>query len=757
MKHIGNSIILLIFIAVMTVNCVACGKNGSTVDSFSSSEGGEVSEYSLKEHALPDANAGLITKNGDWVRELDIKMVGDRIYRLAQLWGQDPEYNTELDLGYYIQISEYPYTEWKNYEAPYMNVDGFHAAADIRHGYYPCKITGVYDDVVYFAATGYLPDDKYYFALGKMDATGAFSLTNEYPIANIETEYDPFCTDIFFDGEDTVYSYQTNPAGNEVISYKISTDEMQVDSYPGAVEGIRPSDAGAPLWFGNDETSFCGGTVGTTDSDVICKSDSERSSTEVAFKTPEGWYFSDAKELKLAKADNTSKVLIDWRNRGYNFNDIREMEVRDKDLRMLTDFDGRHYVLDVSLDSQKMVSRQEVVISMPFEMQSLMYYVSVFNRTNTDYHISASIPEDTEDPEEYRSDLKTAFVSGEGPDLIVNGVMNQKDMVRGGLISSVDELIADKSAYFDGALKSGQFEGVQYGIPYEFYFDTAVYSENLLGGKESLTLNELMNKAEEMDAEALALGVIGEEIVFKYGLLDDKNTAFIDWSENKSHLDGPEFAELLDFAAKYSCPSTIDEGNYKEKLDAGKVISESAIIGSPEDMNYLDACFDGNASMAGYPRTEGCGVYMVCNMLYLNSNASCSDGAKAFLQFIIDHDTQMLAAENRYVEDRSQRHEGHFPVEMAAFYREVELAQVQKVSEKADARMNGISFPTEGLSKENADKLKELAEVASPVNSELDDIADIIYDELESFFLGQRSVQDVANVMNSRVQIYLDE
>ena len=71
--------------------------------------------------------------------------------------------------------------------------------------------------------------------------------------------------------------------------------------------------------------------------------------------------------------------------------------------------------------------------------------------------------------------------------------------------------------------------------------------------------------------------------------------------------------------------------------------------------------------------------------------------------------------------------------------------------------MNGISYKTEGLSEENAHELKKMAEEASPINYELFYIWDIIAEELAPFFAGERTAEEAANVMNSRVQIYLDE
>ena len=50
-----------------------------------------------------------------------------------------------------------------------------------------------------------------------------------------------------------------------------------------------------------------------------------------------------------------------------------------------------------------------------------------------------------------------------------------------------------------------------------------------------------------------------------------------------------------------------------------------------------------------------------------------------------------------------------------------------------------------------------MAEEANPINYELFYIGDIISEELAPFFAGERTAEEAANVMNSRVQIYLDE
>lgn len=381
----------------------------------------------------------------------------------------------------------------------------------------------------------------------------------------------------------------------------------------------------------------------------------------------------------------------------------------------------------------------------------------MFNRTNADYHVKVKLSENSKDIEEYQTEIKKSFLTGVGPDLIINGVIDQNDMIQNGLITPVDDLIQDKSKYFEAVLQNGQYKGIQYGIPYEFYMETAAYPEKIIGNKTSITLENLLDISQKVGADAIALNISGQDIVFYYGLLDEINISFIDWNNRKSNLNSTEFIELITFASKYACPDNINERNYKEKIDTGAVISETLIIGNPDVMNYIDACFDGNVALAGYPKNEGIGVYAYCNMLYLNANATCPDGAKEFLNFIISHDVHMKNVEDKYSENTEQKHAGNFPIDKAAFYRELELAQAVISQDEVSNIMNGISYKGNGLSKENAEKLMLLAEEATPINYELFDIADIISEELKPFFLGEKTAEEAVNIMNSRVQIYLNE
>ena len=55
------------------------------------------------------------------------------------------------------------------------------------------------------------------------------------------------------------------------------------------------------------------------------------------------------------------------------------------------------------------------------------------------------------------------------------------------------------------------------------------------------------------------------------------------------------------------------------------------------------------------------------------------------------------------------------------------------------------------------DKVKELMNVAVPAFSSDNQISNIIVEEVEAYFQGQKTVDDVAGIIQSRVQIYVNE
>ena len=70
---------------------------------------------------------------------------------------------------------------------------------------------------------------------------------------------------------------------------------------------------------------------------------------------------------------------------------------------------------------------------------------------------------------------------------------------------------------------------------------------------------------------------------------------------------------------------------------------------------------------------------------------------------------------------------------------------------------DGWTYEYHTTTKEEVDQVLALFDVAKPAASQNSEIMTIISEEAEAFFKGQKSAAEVAAIIQSRAQIYVDE
>lgn len=99
-----------------------------------------------------------------------------------------------------------------------------------------------------------------------------------------------------------------------------------------------------------------------------------------------------------------------------------------------------------------------------------------------------------------------------------------------------------------------------------------------------------------------------------------------------------------------------------------------------------------------------------------------------------------------------------FPVRRKALERQIELKQKEKPDEYLSTNLrDGVTYQRKGLSSENRRILEYLFEQAEPLKWNILPLQSVVTEELEPFFLNQRSAAEAAEILDRRVQIYLDE
>ena len=99
------------------------------------------------------------------------------------------------------------------------------------------------------------------------------------------------------------------------------------------------------------------------------------------------------------------------------------------------------------------------------------------------------------------------------------------------------------------------------------------------------------------------------------------------------------------------------------------------------------------------------------------------------------------------------------PVRLSTIYGLVE--QEQKRAENAEEPLiyadGFVSWQEDGLDQEQLETLEELLAQAQPYKFYAMELEDILYEELEPYFSGERSLEEAVALLDNRVQVYLNE
>lgn len=254
----------------------------------------------------------------------------------------------------------------------------------------------------------------------------------------------------------------------------------------------------------------------------------------------------------------------------------------DGKLIALVNMEDGEYILKVKDELPEVLEKQEIIVTCEYRDMILEGMITKFNRSNDYYHITMKCMDDITETEDFCTELQLQLAKGEGPDIIVSNVVQEpENWVRLGYFDKLDDIIEHPESYLNSALLSGQVDGVQYGIPFDFHLKMVAYPESF--GEDELTFEALMEKACKENAKILECNLSGCDIIFEYCLQDMENKTYIDWENGISHLNEEAFLEALKFAKEYQDNSEYDDELVSDYLEEGKVIAISQEMDEVQD------------------------------------------------------------------------------------------------------------------------------------------------------------------------------
>lgn len=380
-----------------------------------------------------------------------------------------------------------------------------------------------------------------------------------------------------------------------------------------------------------------------------------------------------------------------------------------------------------------------------------------FNKNNFQYHVTVQSYDSM-------NDLYNAILAGEPVDLISLSNVNVQKMCDQDIFEDLTPYVDQSSAFgrddfLDGILDTYTFDDTLVSIPATFTLQTVVGDRELVGDKTGMTLEEFF-AAVDLRPGSQAFDEITKEELTQYLMLFNEET-FIDWDTGECRFDSAEFKKLLELVKQ--CPDVIEEPGEKEesmptKILNGKVLFAIADVYLVSDLQLYGDIFRGNDISIGFPSTEGKdgNLLITGDAVAIAAKSGHKEGAWAFIE------KELIRGNESCYPDVSLLPTG-FPT-LKEVFQSVMEDKIEQHNQRPSDRFpmkiynDGYTFRYHAVDWDEINAMLELLQNTRPASSsDSDDIVKIIHEEAQAYYSGQKSADDVADIIQNRVSLYVGE
>lgn len=363
--------------------------------------------------------------------------------------------------------------------------------------------------------------------------------------------------------------------------------------------------------------------------------------------------------------------------------------------------------------------------------------------------------------------MNNDIISGNMPDILVvdSYGMSLENYISKGLLADIGELIEKDeelagTEFMENVFEACEVDGKLYEIIPSFSVSTYVGKKSLVGERDSWTMEEAQQCVASMQEGASLFGDMtrGEFFGIVMGM---RGSDFVDVSTGKCNFDSEEFIALMEFAKEL--PQELGDDYYDEnwyttyesQYREERTLLANCYIYNMQNMVYtINGSFGEDVSYVGFPNASGQGSVIQTNTTYALAAGSANlDEAWNFMKY--------------YLTDEYQKEQQWpMPVNKKYFDEAADMATKKPtyIDENGDEVENDYTWwindemiTLEPLTAEQVEELKSFVSSVTKRYYYNEDVQNIINEEMEAFYQGQKSAKDVASIIQSRAQIFVNE
>ena len=406
-----------------------------------------------------------------------------------------------------------------------------------------------------------------------------------------------------------------------------------------------------------------------------------------------------------------------------------------------------------------------------------------FNKESDEYRITIkdySIYNTDEDYTQGYTKLNNDIIAGNIPDiLLLSNEIPVDSFIAKGIFANIDELIKNdeelsKQEYMENVFDAYRVNGVLYRVIPKFTVHTWVGKKSLVGERTGWTMDEVKQAASKLTGKKAIFGSnysANTRDQFLITMLNYCGRDFIDINTGKCNFNTKLFADLLEYAK--TLPSEEQANGYDEEYweeyweeyysqyrENHAMLMEMTMY-DLSSLNYqIHGMIGEEVSYVGFPTESGAGSFIDAEYSYaIFAKSANKDGAWQFLRRFLTEDYQ----ENK---DYKYGYDSGIPV-----VKKLVQAQANKLMERPyweDENgnknyyddtfwINGESIIIDQFTQSEVDSLMNFVNGVNKTGYYDEDVLKIVSEEAGSFFSGSKSAMDVANMIQNRVQLYVNE
>lgn len=397
---------------------------------------------------------------------------------------------------------------------------------------------------------------------------------------------------------------------------------------------------------------------------------------------------------------------------------------------------------------------KELVLMQNFQDEYTAKCAADYTRTHPGIKIRVEQMKDTEEISWNKLGIEIA--NGQGPDLILASRQQISILKDAGGLTCLTNLISDntKDSIFSGALRFGMFDEDLYALPYEASLGTWMIHKDLIP-IEDWNLEGVMNAFEEWKKqnpnakrfEGLSFHASSTQLLCDLCLQNLENCEFVDFDTGKCYFKTDNFIRLLKFCYENGENTKTDHYLTKDELVQDMMDGKTFLYymgGGLAGYSNAKSALGEQYFTIGYPSDKKVSSMIHCYRgVAVSEKSENKDIAIDFLLSMISEECQVNYTTYWIRRDVLIEHvknddgDGSGP-----FFKLNSRARIPLKGKK-----DGSSF---------LDEYMTLMDEGEPLSIQYS-IRDIVVEEAAAYFAGVKNESEVADIIQRRVQIYLDE